>query len=169
MNNKKTVWIIVIIVVVIIIGIWIWAANSTSQQAMMPSTSTSSEVPVATSTASSTADTSMTPGSQVGLKTGVPAIAYANALKTYLNKRIQFSTPQGENSCAASPNSLTFRSGVSFMLDNRMPIAARIHLTTGVVYNLPAYSFQIIALNTPATYGVDCNSSQNVVTLQVQK
>ncbi len=161
-KNSKIVWTVVAVVVIIILGIWIWTANSVS---VTPVTDTGT----ATTTATTTVATTTVQAAEVGLTAGQPAIAYEDALSLYANERIQFSNPGATATCQALPTAVTFRSGVSFMLDNRLDRTAVIHFTTGVVYTLPAYSFEIITLNSIHSYNVDCNASQNVVTVSIQK
>ena len=160
-NNKKTVWGIVIVVVLIIIGAWIWSAKSNQ------SPTTVVETPATTTdTMTSTGGTS---GVQVGVGTGEPTLTYTEALVEYASRRVQFSNPQGSISCQATPTTVTFKGGTKFMLDNRMNVSAKIHFSNGVNYTVPAYSFQVVILNTPQTYNVDCNLSQNVAKVQIQK
>jgi len=169
MNNNTSsrtgVWVAVIVVIIIIIlGLWAWN-KSVSNQPVATTATTTTDM-----TSTSTDTTTVAAGDvQYSLENGDAAPMYSAALKTYLNKRIQFSMPAGQvNACVASPTSLTFASGVKFMLDNRMNIPATIHLTNSS-YTLPAYTYEIISLSSPATYKIDCNASQNVVTLQIQK
>jgi len=162
-NSNKTVWtVVIVVIIVILLGVWVWSANSNKTSDMNQNGGNMSTTTMATSSTESN-------GTEVGTATGEPAIAYSSALQTYANKRIQFSTPVAENSCQADPNTLTFKGGTKFMLDNRMSRTANIHFSSGVTYTLPAYSFQIVSLATPATYNVDCNTSQNVVKVQIQK
>ncbi len=162
-NTYKIVWAIVI-VVLIIIALVIWASNS--KTADQSPTATSTDLQATTST--STADVEVQ-GAETGLSTGQSAVAYTDALKTYANKRIQFSNSMYAKECQASPSAVTFASGVKFMIDNRMAKTLNLHFINGLTYSLPAYSFEIISLQTPATYKVDCGSTQNVVTIQIQK
>ena len=88
---------VIIVVVLVLLGVWAWSANMGGGMASTEGTAT-------TTTASSSAP--VTPGDSVEVgatDSGVPAIAYTDALQLYTNKRIQFSTPEGENSCQASP------------------------------------------------------------------
>ena len=162
-NTSKIVWGI-IIVVVIIIGVVIWVSNSNTAVQSPVATSTDMQA----TTSSSTADVTVE-GTEIGLSTGQAAVAYTAALKTYTNKRIQFSNSMYAKECQASPSAVTFASGVKFMLDNRMGKTLNLHFTNGLTYSMPAYSFEIISLQTPATYKVDCGATQNVVTIQIQK
>lgn len=163
-NTSKIVWSIVVIVV-ILVGLVVWVSNSASNTGYQSPVATTSQATTSSSTVAV-----MTPeDTEVGLSPGEASVAYQDALKIYTNKRIQFNNALYANECQASPNALTFASGVKFMLDNRMDKTAAIHFSSGVSYSLPAYSFQIISLQTPATYNVDCGSSQNVVKVQIQK
>src|SRR5271168_2831318 len=161
-KKTKTVWIIVGILVVILIGVWIWTASRSQSQ------NNSTSLHTATTTTATSSD--QIDGTEVGSTQGVSAISYANALKLYVNKRIQFSSPSGIAAlCQADPNMVTFRSGTSFMLDNRMDRTASIHFSSGIIYTLPPYSFEIVTLNAIQTYQVDCGTSQNVVTVMIEK
>ena len=163
-NTSQIVWAI-IIVIIFIIALVIWASNSGTVVIQSP-TATSTDLQATISTSTAEIDV---PGTEIGLSTGQSAVAYTDALKTYTNKRIQFSNSMYAKECQASPTAVTFASGVKFMLDNRMAKTLNLHFTNGLTYSMPAYSFEIISLQTPATYKVDCGSTQNVVTIQIQK
>ena len=164
-NNTSKIVLVIIIMILIIFTLIIWVSNNSIVVTQSP-TATSTDLQTTTST--STADTDV-PGTEIGLSTGQSAVAYTDALKIYTNKRIQFSDSMYVKECQASPTIVTFASGVKFMLDNRMSKILNLHFTNGLTYSIPAYSFEIISLQTPATYKVDCGSTQNVVTIQIQK
>lgn len=90
-------------------------------------------------------------------------LAYDEALKTYANRAIQFGL-SGANACTASPSLLSLNKGTKIMLDNRIGRKITIHLD-GTAYNINAYDFKIITLNTslplPHTISVDCDGGQN--------
>ena len=97
----------------------------------------------------------------------VPAatIAYADALATYKDARIQ----RGAD-CQASPNNVTYKNNSSIMLDNRSDKTRTVKV--GSVFTLPAYGFKIVNLSSPtlpATWYIDCDSSQNVATILIQR
>ena len=90
---------------------------------------------------------------------------YNQALVLYKDKRIQLDT-----TCQASPNVLTFKNNTKIMIDNRSP-KTRI-VKVGSTMNINPWGFKIVTLysaNLPATWYVDCDGSQNVATILIQK
>jgi len=56
------------------------------------------------------------------------------------------------------------------MIDNRAPVARTVKV--GSTFPIKAYGFKIVNLSSatlPATWYVDCDSSQNVATILIQK
>ena len=105
--------------------------------------------------------------SEGSVNVGAPAasISYANALVKYKDARIQL-----EKTCQASPDKGTFKNGTNIMIDNRAPVARTVKV--GSVFPIKAYGFKIVNLsssNLPATWYVDCDKSQNVATILIQK
>lgn len=97
----------------------------------------------------------------------IPAkpITYAQALQIYKDVRIQLN-----QDCQATPNNVTHKNNTYIMIDNRAD-KARI-VKVGSSFSVPAYGFQIVKLSSaslPATWYVDCGSSQNVATILIQK
>lgn len=86
-------------------------------------------------------------------------LSYAEALKIYVNKRIQF-----DENCLVIPNYLTFKRGTKIMLDNRASVSRPVYLDRQV-YNISAYGFKIVTLNTtfqlPHEIMIDCGSGRN--------
>jgi hypothetical protein len=162
-NKSKTGWVVAVIVIVVLIIIAVMMSNNGTDEY-----ANNGNQPTPTVTATPTVDNSNT-GVEVGAGAGAPGITYSEALVAYASRRVQFSHPQGLNSCNATPQKVTFKGGTKFMLDNRMNNTATIHFSSGVNYTLPAYGFQIVTLNTPNTYNIDCNSTQNVATVVIQK
>ncbi|HRH31479.1 MAG TPA: hypothetical protein PK950_02330 [Candidatus Paceibacterota bacterium] len=92
-------------------------------------------------------------------------IKYADALAQYADRRIQL-----DKTCQAVPNNVTYKAGTSIMIDNRSPQSARVRL--GSAFTIKPYAFKIVKLSSaslPATYYIDCGTSQNVATVLVQK
>jgi hypothetical protein len=93
-------------------------------------------------------------------------ISYDDALIKYANKRIQF-----DGNCQAFPNTVTYKAGTSIMIDNRSGEARTINI--GVDYSVKAYGFKFITLPNvdlqSKTILIDCDKSQNVATILVQK
>ncbi|MEK7128207.1 MAG: hypothetical protein AAB933_01410 [Patescibacteria group bacterium] len=99
--------------------------------------------------------------------TNVPitAITYEQALKIYKDARIQLN-----QDCQASPNNVTYKNNTYIMLDNRSDKTRAVKL--GSSFTIPAYGFKIVKLGSaslPATWYIDCGSSQNVATILIQK
>ena len=94
-------------------------------------------------------------------------LSYDQALALYKNKRIQF-----DQSCVMVPNYVTFKKGVTIMLDNRAS-KQRIIALDNQKYSFPAYSFKIVTLSTtatlPHTISVDCGTGQNNGSIVLQK
>ncbi len=103
---------------------------------------------------------------QVDVATSPAAsLTYQQALDKYKGTRLQL-----DKTCQASPNNMTFKNGATMMLDNRSPETRTVKV--GSTYTIKPYGFRIITLSAstfPTTYLVDCNGSQNVATILVQK
>lgn len=87
-----------------------------------------------------------------------PALSYAEAVALFGTRRIQF-----DEKCNVEPSPITFRSGVSVMLDNRSPEARTITLDD-TEYRIPAFGFKILTLRSrvlPHTVRVDCGEGKN--------
>ncbi len=147
-NSNTIVWIVVILV--LIIGAYFLFRNKADV------------APVTNDTVSeSTEDT--TEGSENVASTS--ALSYTDAVAKYGDKRIQLNS-----ACQAMPNNVTYKAGTSIMIDNRSPQTAKVRL--GGVFSIKPYGFKIVKLssaNLPATYYIDCGTSQNVATVLVQK
>ena len=106
-----------------------------------------------------------TPGSINTGASKTATISYANALIKYKDARLQL-----DKACQGSPNAMTFKNGASLMIDNRAPVARVVKV--GSIFNIKAYGFKIVKLSSstlPATWLVDCDKSQNVATVTIQK
>ncbi len=93
------------------------------------------------------------------------SISYAQALVKYKNARLQLN-----NICQASPDKMTFKNNTNIMIDNRASVTRAIKL--GSVFSVKAYSFKIVNISSstlPATWYVNCDKSQNVATILIQK
>ena len=98
--------------------------------------------------------------------TAVP-ISYTDALVKYADARLQLDT---NCQALASPANLVFKNNSLLMVDNRAPVARTVHI--GSVFTIKAYGFKIIELSSatlPATFLVDCGTSQNVATISLEK
>ena len=103
--------------------------------------------------------------SNVNVKIPVGPLSYQDAVVIYKDTRIQF-----DANCKATPNNVTFKNGTDIMIDNRAPVARTIKIDTN--YTVGAYGFKIIKLSSatlPVTWLLDCDKSQNVATILLQK
>ncbi|HYU64759.1 MAG TPA: hypothetical protein VEK36_00615 [Candidatus Paceibacterota bacterium] len=109
-----------------------------------------------------------TPTRRTGQATKTPVgqtISYTDAVKLYVNSRIQF-----DAYCQGVPSSLSLKSGSKVMLDNRSGDARTIKVD-GRSYYLAGYGFQIITLSSntlPYTVKIDCGSAINVAQVLLQ-
>lgn len=155
MKEKNTMWIVLGLVVVAIIIFFVVRANKTDT--MVGDTDTSLETPV-------DATEDLTEGS-VNAGVSASALTYQQALVTYKDKRIQV-----QPSCQVIPNNVTYKTGTTIMIDNRSAVAHTMKI--GSTFTVKAWGFKIIKLaptTVPTTYLVDCDGSQNVATILVQK
>lgn len=94
-----------------------------------------------------------------------PTISYANALIRYKNTRIQL-----DKMCQAVPHNVTYKNGANIMIDNRAPVARTVKVNA--VFPIKAWGFKIVKISSvklPATWLVDCDKSQNVATILIQR
>lgn len=94
-----------------------------------------------------------------------PSISYSEALLKYKDARIQL-----DKICQANPNNVTYKNNTSIMIDNRAPVARTVKV--GSTFTIKAWGFKIVKLYSPtlpATWYVDCDKSQNVATILIQK
>jgi len=117
-------------------------------------------------------DMSAYPTGQQPTPTPTPAtgeaanLTYNQALEKYGTNRIQFNA-----ACQTTPSSVVYKAGTMVMFDNR---SAGPHTITfnGSKYTLAGYGFKVLAMTAskyPATILVDCDKSQNVATILIQK
>ena len=94
-----------------------------------------------------------------------PVLSYAEALAKYKDARIQL-----DDRCQASPNNVTYKNNTSIMIDNRSPMTRSVKV--GSTYTIKGYGFKIVKLSSsqlPIQWLVDCDKSQNVATILIQK
>ena len=120
-------------------------------------------------------DNNMGPGNPIPSATPTPTaspttagkLSYSDAIKKYGNYRIQF-----DQACQAHPNNITFKSGTKVMFDNRATVARTINFN-GTKYRIASYDYEVINMVSPngypATVMVDCDKSQNVASVLLQK
>ncbi|MFA5841279.1 MAG: hypothetical protein WC847_03360 [Candidatus Paceibacterota bacterium] len=153
-TKNKNLWIGLAVVLFAVAGFMLWSMNKASAPVV------DNSVPVDEVTP--TEDT--TPGS-VNATSPAASISYANALVKYKDARLQL-----DKTCQGEPKNMTFKNGASLMIDNRAPVARTVKV--GSVFSIKAYGFKIIKLSSstlPATWYVDCDKSQNVSTILIQK
>ena len=151
MENNKNVWVYVVIAVLVLgLGYWLMNKDSVKEEGI----DNDSEV------VDSTEDTS-----EGSVNVSKPALSYQNALAKYKDVRIQLNA-----NCQADPTQMTFKNGTEIMMDNRSPKDRTVKV--GSIYNIKAWGFKIVKLSSatlPATWLVDCDKSQNVATILIQK
>lgn len=150
-TQNKNVWIGVGVVLVVVLGFWYWSMNKSS----VPVVEESTVVDSVEDTTAGSVNTGSTAAS----------ISYTNALVKYKDARLQL-----DKNCQASPDQMTFKNGASVMVDNRAAVDRVVKL--GSVFTIKAYGFKIVKLSSstlPAKWYVDCDKSQNVSTITIQK
>ena len=159
-NKNMWMWIIGVLALVVVIVLIIWSMN---KNAIVPNEN--GNIPEGdTSLDANLGMEDITPGS---VNTGSPAvtISYANALIKYKDARLQL-----DKTCQGSPDKMTFKDGSILMVDNRASVARTVKV--GSVFSIAAYGFKLVKLTSatlPATWMVDCDKSQNVSTILIQK
>lgn len=108
-----------------------------------------------------------TSGRNVNTNTTAPVapLSYAQALEKYKNARIQL-----DKDCQARPSNVTYKNNTSIMIDNRAPVARAVKV--GSVFNIKAWGFKVVKLSSatlPVTWYVDCDKSQNVAAILIQR
>ncbi|MDR3519411.1 MAG: hypothetical protein P4L63_00765 [Candidatus Pacebacteria bacterium] len=163
MENKKkmAVYIVLGVLLVVVAGFIFWSIV-VSTRPQPASTGT----PVALTPAVTPTPTEDTTTGSVHTGSAV-TLAYADALITYANARLQLDT---NCQALASPSNLVFRNNSLLMVDNRAPVTRTVHI--GSVFTIKPYGFKIVKLSSstlPATWLVDCDASQNVATITIEK
>lgn len=150
-------WMGVVAVVVLALVIW------------MASRSANDEAPLADGEGTDISDMTSTEDTTAGsVNTSAPqsaTLSYQQALVKYADARIQI-----DSTCQVSPNNVTYKNGTNIMLDNRSAVTRTIKL--GSTYTIKPYGFKIVRLSSstlPSTLLMDCDSSQNVATVLIQK
>jgi hypothetical protein len=157
-NSNSKMWVWVVVVLIVVIGVVLWATKSSAPivvQNTTPTDNTALQV-------DSTEDLST--GS---VDSGSPAatIAYSDALVKYKDARLQL-----DKVCQASPDKMTFKNNAILMVDNRAPVARSVKV--GSTFPIKAYGFKLVKLSSaklPATWLVDCDKSQNVSSILIEK
>ena len=108
-------------------------------------------------------DTTPAPGAPVVAPAKV--LSYAEALVLYKDKRIQL-----DSICQASPANPTYKNNTKIMIDNRSDQTRTVKV--GSTMTIKPWNFRIVNLSSstlPTTWLVDCDKSQNVASILIQK
>ena len=168
MEKNKIIYIVIVaaLVIVVIGGIIYWQkqGNIVSPQ--------NQNTPTANENIQNNATEPNTPSSNNNAAPSTKILTYANALKTYASRRIQFSV-NSSNYCTMTPSTgLAFKKGTNIMLDNRYKKPLTIYLD-GKAYYMSAYGFKIVTLTTtaplPHTIRVDCGTGKNNGSILLEK
>ncbi len=162
MKNKTLVWVVIVIVAVVIIGAIVHARHKSVSDDAVNETQNSQNG----DSLMSTEDVS---AGSVHAASGstAPVLTYDQALAQYATRRIQFDT-----NCQATPGNATFKNGVTLMLDNRSAGNRTIHMGSFGDISIKAWGFKIVNLTSsmlPNAIAMDCNGSQNVAIITLQK
>jgi hypothetical protein len=102
----------------------------------------------------------------VNTKPPVAPMSYQAALAKYADRRIQLN-----DACQATPANMTFKNDTDIMIDNRSALGRT--LKVGGAMTVKGYGFKIVKVKTgdtlPVTWLIDCDTSQNVATILIQK
>ena len=154
MNTK--LWIIVVILIAA--GAFFWLQNGSPSSTTKTTTPTHSSAP--------TAKPSATKGAQVTTSPdATPSMTYTQLVQMYAGKTLQFS-----ESCQVTPKSFVLKNNTAILLDNRSASAKTI-VIEGRSYSLGAYGYQVVTVSSsslPSTLHVNCDSSVNVGTINLQ-
>lgn len=152
MSTGKENPVIVLVVILALVAYALWSMKNSP--AVAPGVENNQVVVVPTTT-----------GTNNGVVDINAPLSYGDALALYKNTRIQLN-----ESCQASPTNVTYKNNTVIMIDNRAPVARTVKVNS--VYTIPAYGFKVIKVSSailPATWLIDCDKSQNVATILIQK
>ena len=161
-NAKDTwIWMVAIVIIIAIVLFFILKNNKIepNEQSALPPVVDNGLV----TEPESTLDVSdVTPGVAPSL------IAYADALKTYADRRIQIN---GQCQASFIGHTVTYKDNTGIMIDNRSSQAHT--LKVGTTFTIKAWGFKIVVLPDiylkAKTILVDCDKLQNVATILVQE
>jgi len=153
MGKENPIVVLVIVLALVIYGWWSFKKNPPSVVLPEPSQIVSENTNVGGSRTSTS-------------NPSVPlTYTYAEALVKYKDTRIQL-----DQNCQATPNVMTFKNNTTIMIDNRSSMARTVKVDS--IYSIKGYDFKIVKLSSatlPFTWYVDCDKSQNVATILIQK
>ncbi len=164
-NNKNMTTTVVIVILIIVAGIIFFAmrkdtdGNKNDDQSADTSSMTETDQTKGGSPVGATG---------TGATVGAVRQAYADALVTYKNSRIQF----GET-CNATPLASTYKSGTTILIDNRSKTARTFSLNN-TKYSIGSYDYALVPLSydaslLPRTVSIDCGSHFNAATVTIQR
>lgn len=151
-GENKNLWIGIVVILIIVAAVAFFSMRKAT--APVVSDDTTLVIP--------TEDTTKAP---VGTGTSAGTLSYEKALAKYKDTRIQL-----ERTCQATPDKVTFKNGTYMMIDNRAPVTRTVKM--GSVFTMKPYSYKIVKLESatlPATWYIDCDKSQNVATILIQR
>lgn len=168
MNDNKTnyTWAIVVGIIIVIIAIYFIVKNK-NQVAVAPAGDDSSLVNTNGQPGVGMPSEDTTVGSVHTSASTASLISYDKALVTYKDRRIQF-----DPTCQAIPHTATYKNNTEVMLDNRSAETRSIHMGSLGTLSIKPWGFKIIMLSStllPNVLAVDCNQSQNVALITIQK
>jgi hypothetical protein len=157
-TQNKNLWIAIIVITVIVVGIIAWSINK--NLAVAPSVGVDENKDTALE-----ANLGMNTGKVASTGSSLNNISYADALIKYKDARIQLN-----QICQATPNNVTYKNNTNIMIDNRSSVAHTVKI--GTTFNIKPWEFKIIKLSSatlPVTWLMDCDKSENIATILVQK
>jgi hypothetical protein len=164
MEKKNNIWMVVLGAIVVILILFLLVRNMNKTAVVTPEVPASDTVTSA-QTPSSTEDVS---AGDINAQTPQAVISYNDALNLYAKTRIQFN-----NSCqVVVPNVTTFKNNTLLMLDNRSASTRTLHLGFMGNVTIKPWAFKIVMFSSstlPRAVIVDCDHSQNVTTISLQK
>jgi len=166
MNENKNVWMIggVILVVVAIIVFVVMQNKDKDNDDLLENEGNVVEDELVVEGEAVVGELDTIPDVKV-TKSPVVSLTYEQALIKYKDYRLQIDTQ-----CRVSPNNITYKNKTNIMLDNRSPVSRTVKV--GSTYTIKPWGFKIITVSAstfPTKLLVDCDKSQNVATILVQK
>ncbi len=157
--ENKNLWIALIIILIIIVGIVAWSMNKNLALAPSGGVDENKDTALEANLGMNTGKTKTAPS--------LNDISYNDAFIKYKDARIQL-----DKTCQAIPSNPTFKNNTNIMIDNRSPVARTVKISSVFNLNIKAWGFKIIKLSSltlPVAWLVDCDESQNVATILIQK
>ncbi len=145
---------LVVVLILVIYGLWLLKKDSGLAPAVNDN--------ISSEQATSAGNTST---GSINVTNPTVPLSYAQTLQQYKSARIQL-----DQNCQATPNNVTHKNNTFIMIDNRASVARVVKI--GSVFTVDAWGFKIVKLSSvtlPATWYVNCGSSQNVATILIQK